>query len=239
MLRRVIYHSMQLSFQRGRLVANPFTKTFQFGPNLDIIPKASFAYEQAAEEDKAYHDHILQAHRNLLRDAVYFLYCHDRVADAARWYEYLGKKYPDRTLLEGKTNSFPRNTTLEEYALGRMQVDIDETMSRDRIENAIEALLVNSYRSIALGEDARAAGYRRQARLVLTTYESKTKGTGDRIRLDPLEETERKVLNYLLDPEEGAPPDWRAALRSRLGLPPEITPPPPGTNAAPQGFSSK
>src|SRR5262245_35869806 len=40
-LRRVIYQSMQLSFQRGRLIANPFLKVFDFGPNLEIIPKVS------------------------------------------------------------------------------------------------------------------------------------------------------------------------------------------------------
>src|SRR5204863_48658 len=51
-LRRVVYQSMQLSFQRGRLVSNPFIKQYEFGPNLDIIPKVSNAYEQAADEDQ-------------------------------------------------------------------------------------------------------------------------------------------------------------------------------------------
>ena len=90
-LRRVIYQSMQMSFHRGRLVANPFAKAFEFGPNLDIIPKVSAAYEQAAEEDENNRDHILRAHRNFLRDAVYFLYVHNRLADAAQWYKYLGQ----------------------------------------------------------------------------------------------------------------------------------------------------
>src|SRR4051812_20576626 len=40
-LRRVVYQSMQTSFQRGRLVANPLAQAFEFGPNLDIIPKVS------------------------------------------------------------------------------------------------------------------------------------------------------------------------------------------------------
>ena len=57
-LRRVIYQSMLLSFQRGRLVTNPFAKAFEFGPNLDIIPKVNFAYEQAAKEDEKNRDHI-------------------------------------------------------------------------------------------------------------------------------------------------------------------------------------
>ena len=86
-LRRVIYQSMQLSFQRGRLVTNPFAKAFEFGPNLDIIPKVNFAYEQAAQEDEKNRDHILRAHRNFLRDAVYFLYEYNRLADAAQWYK--------------------------------------------------------------------------------------------------------------------------------------------------------
>jgi len=46
-LRRVVYQSMQLSFQRGRLVNNVFLKAFDFGPNLEIIPKVSAAYERA------------------------------------------------------------------------------------------------------------------------------------------------------------------------------------------------
>src|ERR1035441_8770951 len=60
-LRRVIYQSMLLSFQRGRLVSNPFVSAFEFGPNLKIIPKVNLAYEQAAEEDAQNRDHILKA----------------------------------------------------------------------------------------------------------------------------------------------------------------------------------
>src|SRR5689334_21093734 len=68
-LRRLVYQSMQLSFQRGRLVMNPFAKAFDLAPNLEVIPKVSAAYEQAADEDEKNHDHILRAHRNFLRDA--------------------------------------------------------------------------------------------------------------------------------------------------------------------------
>ena len=76
---------MQLSFQRGRLVANPFLKSFEFGPNLDIIPKVSAAYEQAAKEDEKNRDHIEKAHRNFLKDAVYFLYVRNRPHLSAPW----------------------------------------------------------------------------------------------------------------------------------------------------------
>ena len=46
-LRRVIYQCMQLSLQRGRLIADSYAQRFDFGPNLEIVDKVSKAYEQA------------------------------------------------------------------------------------------------------------------------------------------------------------------------------------------------
>ncbi len=238
-LRRVIYQSMQLSFQRGRLVYNPFVKAFESGPNLDIIPKVSAAYEQAAEEDKPNHDHILRAHRNFLRDAVYFLYGHNRVSDAAYWYKYLGAHYPNQTLLDGQTNSFPRNVTLGQYAEARVQEDVGDTNSHDRVKSAIEALLTRSYSSLAIGEDERAAGYQLLAQQVRAAYEDKTKVRGEALAMAPLDEIDKDVRNRFLDPEHGAPFEVRAAVRYKLGLPPEILAKPATTNAPPEKVSAK
>src|SRR5215471_7619786 len=114
-LRRVIYQSVQLSFYRG-LIINPFTE-FDFGPNLAIIPHASAAYEQQAEEEPNMHDHILGAHRNFLRDAVYFLYENNRMSDAEYWFKYLCQKYPNRNLIDGLPGSVCGTVTLDEYAV--------------------------------------------------------------------------------------------------------------------------
>jgi hypothetical protein len=237
-LRRVIYQSMQMSFQRGRLVTNPFAQAFEFGPNLDIIPKVSSAYEQAAEEDKENHDHILRAHRNFLRDAVYFLYGNNRVADAAYWFKYIGQKYPNQIMIDGKTNSFPRNITLEEYVVSKIQEDINET-SRDRVRAIIEGLLVNSYNSLVIDEDERSAGFQLLARQVWNAYMSKIpKDRIEAIGLRPLEETDREVRGRLLDVEHGWPPEVRAVLRTKLGLPKEEPPPIAGTNAPPEKITS-
>ncbi len=220
-LRRVIYQSMQTSFQRGRLVSNPFAKRFEFGPNLAIIPKVSAAYEQAAAEDKDNHDHILRAHRNFLRDAIYFLYTHARVADAQKWWNYLAEKYPDRHVIDGQTNSLPANISMKDYVLARVQEDTSETMARDRMKAIIEGLIVNSYTSLALGEDERAAGYKLLARQALETYVSKTKERGEAIELSSFDDIDREVFNRMLDPNEGVPADMRAVLRTLSGLPPE------------------
>jgi hypothetical protein len=238
-LRRVIYQCMQLSFQRGKMVANPYVRTFTFGPNIDIIPKVSAAYEQAANEDKNYHDHILNAHRNFLRDAVYFLYVNNRIQDAAYWFKYLSEHYPDKTILDGDPNSYPRNVTLDEYCVGRVQEDVKDTNSRDRIRAIIEGLLATSYERLSVGQDEEAAGYALLAEKVRTTYESKTKSRPEALLIESLPELKREVLDRLLDPvNEEFPYAMRAALRQKLGMAPEPATPrpaagiPPATSAA-------
>jgi hypothetical protein len=240
--RRVIYQSMLMSFQRGRLVVNPLVQAFDFGPNLEIIPKVSAAYEQAAQEDEKNRDHILKAHRNFLKDAVYFLYMHNRVPAAAQWYKYLGTHYPNQ-ILTSDTNSIPSKVTLDQYCVDRVQEDVDETMSRDRIKAAIEGLLVTAYTSMVIGEDERAAGCRLMAEKVLATYKSKTTAREAALHIDSIEELQREVLGRLLNPEKGMPSEYRDVLRSKLGMGPEETVPapatPPATNSAPEKTSSK
>jgi len=238
-LRRVIYQSMQLSFQRGRLIWDPIVKGFDTGPNLDIIPKVSAAYEQAMEEDAPNRDHIARAHRNFLRDAVYFLYENDRIADALKWYRYLAEKYPDKPVLDGKPDSLPKNTTLDDYCIGRICEDVGET-SRDRVKAAIEGQLAKAYFALVRGEDRRSAGYRALARILRKKYMDAIAGGANvqRVGLPTVEETEKEVRDQLLNPEHGWPPEMRAALRAALRLPPENTPA-PATNAPPASASAK
>src|SRR5258706_3240529 len=218
-LSRVIYQSMELSFQRGRLITNPLVKMFEFGPNIDIIPKVSAAYEQAADEDKANHDHILRAHRNFLRDAIYFLYEHNRIADAAKWYKYIGLKYPDKTMLDGKTNSFPSKLSLDEYVVTRVAEDINET-DKSRITSAIEGYLANSYINLIQYQEERAAGMRGLARKIWEGYISKiSKERVEAIGLQPFEDINGDVRRRLLDPAGETTFEFRALLRTKLGLP--------------------
>ncbi len=234
-LRRVIYQSMLLSFQRGRLVSNPYVHAFEYGPNLDIIPKVNLAYEQAAEEDANNHDHILKAHRNFLRDAVYFLYEYNRVADAARWYKYLSTKYPNKPVLDNKPNSLPATLTLDQYAVARVQGDVSDSGGRDRTQGIVEGLLVNSYRSLALGEDSPAAGFRLLAQQVWNSYQSNMpKERLGAIGLNPFPDIDREVRRRLLDPKEGEPPEVQAVLRTKLGELPGTSVPTSVTNALPE-----
>jgi hypothetical protein len=229
-LRRVIYQSMQMSFHRGRLVINPFAERFEFGPNLDIIPKVSTAYEQAAEEDKNNREHILRAHRNFLRDAIYFLYSNNRVQDAAYWFKYIGTQYPDKTLLDGTTNTYPGQITLDEYVVARVQEDVRET-DKNRVQAIIEGYIVNAYTSLALGEDERSAGHFLMARKIWETYMSQIpEDRRPAIGLPPFDDINQVIRGRMLDPTEGLPFEARAIVREKLGLAAE---PPPAATPAP------
>ncbi len=231
-LRRVIYQSMQLAFHRGRLVPDLVGRRFEFGPNLALIPKVNAAYEQAMEEDEKNREHIKTGHRNFLRDAVYFLFTHAREREAAQWYRYLSDHYPDKIILDGQTNSFPRNLTLAEYCIGRVAGDVGET-DRNRIKQTVEGMLERSFHFLIMDEDEQSLGQRNLAEQVYNRYMDKIKGREMAIGLAPFREIRQEVLGRLLDTEAGLPKPYRDLLRTKLNLPPETAPAPAATNAPP------
>jgi hypothetical protein len=227
MLRRVIYQCMQLSWQRGRLMENTFIEGMDFGPNLEMIPKVNDTYLKmyAEEEDPNQKEGILRGHRNFLRQAVYSLYVYNRIADAAKWFKYLGEKYPDKTIIDGDPNSYPRNVTLDRYVVASVQEDINDT-SHDRMVTVVEGLIMTSYMSLIIDEDERAEGLMHLARQAWQGYMNKI--PADRIAaigLPPFKGMQQTVLDRLLNPANGLPPEAEAVLRTKLNLPKEKTPP--------------
>jgi len=232
-LRRVIYQSLQLSVQRGRLIVNNADKHFDYGPNLEVIPQANAGYEQAIEEDEKMRDNIKTAHRNFLRDAVFFLYTYNRRADALNWYKYLAKEYPDKPVLSGKMDTLPGNTSLDDYALGRIQEEISD-LSRDKGEAVIEGLERWGYESLAEGDDEHYIGLDALCQKLWTSYQNKigvNAATQGRVALKPLPEIKKVVLTRLLNGELS--PASAAMLRTRLNLSADAYTLPKGTNAPP------
>ncbi|MGA2854959.1 MAG: hypothetical protein ABSE90_12615, partial [Verrucomicrobiota bacterium] len=205
-LRRGIYQSEQQAFRHGRMIANPFTRTVELAPNLDLISKANDSYLQmyAGEKDPGQKDDILRAHRNFVRDAVYFLYENNRMAEAARWFKYLGEKYPDQPIIEKQPDSLPKNVTLDEYAIAVVNIDVSET-SQERVTSAVQGLLVHAYEDLAIGQDDRAAGFQLLADKVHASYQSKMGHDQPRASLPPMNDLKRAVLDMLLDPQQGLP----------------------------------
>ena len=229
-LRRVIYQTMLLSFQRGRLEVNNIDKAFDFGPNLDIIPNVNKAYESQMAEAPGDKDKMQSGHRNFLRQAIYSLYVYNRVAEAARWFKYLGEQYPNKPIIDDDNNSFPRNVTLDRYVLANIQVDITET-SRDRVKTAIEGIQRRAYIALTLDHDDQYAGFSLLAQKIWATYDEKIpQDRKPAIGLPPMSDIKREILNQLLNTEDNMPPEARAVLRTKLNLKPE----PRTTNAVPE-----
>jgi hypothetical protein len=243
MLRRGIYQSMLQAFHHGRIITDPFNRTYALAPNLDIIPRVNDAYEDMMKQDPKDKDNIAIGHRNFLADAVYYLYEDNRIAEAAKWYRILGEKYPDKTLLVGDANSYPRNLTLDQYAIGRVQGDINDT-SQDAVMGIVQGLLTSSYYSLAIGQDDRYAGLKLLARKAYDNFQKKASrfsGEKERVGLPPWDTINRAVLDQLLDLQQGLPYAARAVIRTQLGMPTETNsavPFPIPTNAVVSSASS-
>jgi len=238
-LRRVIYQCMQLTWQRGRIVENPFSDEMEFGPNLAMIPKVNDTYLKMYEEeaDQNQRDGILRAHRNFLRQSIYTLYVYNRIPDAAKWFKVLAEKYPDKTIIDGDFNSYPRNVTLDRYVVACVQEDINDT-SKDRAQAIIEGLIMTSYMSLVIDEDDRAAGLMQLARGAWQNYMTKIpQERYSAIGLAPFQDMQQTILRRLLDLANDVPPEAKAILRTKLNLPKEETPPtvPAEQPAATQG----
>jgi hypothetical protein len=234
-LRRIIYQSMQQAFHHGRIIRNPVNQSYELVPNLDLVSKANDAYEKmyAEETQSSMRDGIQKAHRNFLGDAVYMLYEDNRVAEAADWYRYLARKYPDNNLLNGNANSRASQMTFEQYAIARVQEDIGDT-SQERTTAAVEGLLAQAYFALVGGQDDRYAAFKRMAGKIYENYQVQTagfQGANTRIILPDFRDLNRTVLNRLLDTQQGLPFAARAVLRTQLGMPPETNAPPASTGS--------
>ena len=82
------------------------------------------------------------------------------------------KNIPNKTILDDDTNSFPRNLTLDEYAVARVQSELGDT-SQERITAVIQGLMARSYYELAIGQDDRYAGFKLLARKVYQTLSAR------------------------------------------------------------------
>jgi len=232
-LRRVIYQSMQLAAQRGRLIYNPVDKFYEFGPNLTAIPMANEGYEQMQIGDPANLDNIKNAHANFLKQAITDLYTHNREADAARWHKYLGDKYPNRYTRPGQD--------VTEFVMERYKELMD--LGKDKVQSAIEGMFARHFYELAMGEDDRAQGYLKLIQAIAKEYTKRVeRSERDRVDLPPLPVLRQLVLDRIINAPagEGWNPQLRLQLFTALGLPvpkdaPWLKAPEPGTLVAQGG----
>ncbi len=210
-LRRVIYQSMAMSVERGRLIS---IDPIQFGPDLSKVDQALKAFDQMIAEDVEMRDAIKTAHKNFLKTLVYLLYSYNQINKAGAMYALLKQQYP---------GSVPDNVPLDEYALTQIAGKVRE-MPSDKFRFILEGMIVQHYHSLVIGEDDRAAGLLLMAKRLWAIFAAERKR--DAINMPPFEDMMKGALDQLLDPQKGLPPEVAARLRARLNLPA----PAPSTN---------
>jgi hypothetical protein len=214
-LRRVIYQSMQLACLRGRLVrvsAGEADRVVDFAPNLQLIPKVNKAYEQEMKEDEKNADHIGIAHRNFLLDAIYFLHINGEKAAAKQWFDYLAKMYPDKPMLEGVTNSTPRDLNVDDFAIARVQQEVG-TLSHDKTRVVLEGLVTRALFCYATGQEREAQGLEGMAQNIYDRYQQKI-GKQERLQMPSMLEIRQDMIKRLLSSDPPPAPELAARLQS-------------------------
>ncbi len=209
-LRRVIWQSLILSFKRGKLVENFADRRLEYAPNLELVTRVDehFKRVREEEEDPDYYSTIDRANLNFLKDAVYLLYTHNRLTDAAHWYGVLQERFPDDK--DGKLS-------LDQFAVERTEAQIDRAHSNE-IRVVIEGLLENHFYNLALGEEDRALGLNNLAQKIWNHFNTRIRGQNERIGLLPFPEMRQLILERVLNGETQVSAALIAQLRSRLGI---------------------
>ena len=204
-LRRVIYQSMQMAVLRGRIIS---LDPIWVGPDLSKIDRANAAYEQMIEDDAEMRHAIQTAHRNFLKDAIYLLYTHNRLAQAGQWFKRIREKYPD---------AIPANQTLDEWTLQKVMGTVSDG-THDRTQAILEGIIAKRFIALAVDDDEQAEGYDRMARQIWRSYDDRIKMRKEPLKFPPLPEMEKEVLQNFISPESRFNPELKARLQTKLGI---------------------
>lgn len=219
-LRRVIFQCLHMNVMRGRIVAEGPDGSYVFGPDLSKIGMAHDGYTRMRAEEIDKPVVVEGSHKSFLREVVYILYTHNRLAEADRWMKILKEKYPD---------AMEPQWTVEQYALARMTSSIAD-LNHNRTKAVIEGLVSQSLENLALDNDDRAEGLLHMARRIWQYYTSNITKRPDALKLEPIEQIYARMRDAMVDPVNGIRPEYAVRIRTKLNLP---APALPGTNAAP------
>jgi hypothetical protein len=207
-LRTAIYQSMNLSFQRGRLVLSSNMPP-RLLPNLEIIPKVDLAFqEQLTNSPPHLTNGISRAYRNFLRDVPYQYFIINRTRDGEEWLRYLRQKFPEAA---------PSDVTLAEYAVARAEMQTAD-QRQAYITGLMQAFVVNSFRAAIDGQSEDAQEYLRRAQELYAAYTKRTAGN-QRTAIPTVAEIYNFVAEQMLAPDSGLGPEETARLRTLLGRP--------------------
>jgi hypothetical protein len=211
-LRRIIWQSMNLAFERGRLIENQADQKLDYAPNLDLAPytHAMFLKVRKDEEDPNYYSTIDRAHKEFLQNASYYFFLHHRLQESAQWFRELKLRYPD---------SLPQGISLEEFALNRFEANLVKAdMNEARV--IINGLIRQFLYFLAIGDEDQAMGYRNMSELAWKNYQQRVQRSSERLALPPYGELLKNMLERINQGEEGFSQAMIGALNTRVEVVP-------------------
>lgn len=208
-LRTLLYQPLKLAFDRGRVVANRAGQPPLLAPNLDLVPRVNASYEQMMVEDPDKKDRYRTAQRNFLREAVFFLYTHHRLAEATQWYNYLRSKFPEDDLARECGDA-------ETMALKYVTAGVKE-LDRNQAIVLISGFVRTGCIYLAMDYDDNGQGTLVLARKLYASYQSRVApDAAARIGLPEYKDIQDDILRALFDPQKGLAPELQAVLRTKL-----------------------
>jgi hypothetical protein len=214
-LRRVVYQSMNLAFQRGRLVLSTNAPP-RLLPNLAIVEKANQAFVDQINDDVEKRDAIKRAHKNFLREVPYQFFIVNRVREGEKWLRYAREQYPDIS---------PANESLAEFAISRATENTTD-QSQVKATALIQAFVAQFYFALLDDRIDEANEYMLRANELWNAYEKKTRNRQQPLSIPTIAEIKKLVRDDMLDPQRGLTKEARDRLRTILQMPTETTPPP-------------
>tara|TARA_Y100000589_G_scaffold300447_1_gene310600 strand:- start:1771 stop:3216 length:1446 start_codon:yes stop_codon:yes gene_type:complete len=214
-LRRIIWQSMAMAFERGRIVEHEEeakSATLEFAPNLDLAPytHAMFKKIRKEEENPNYYSTIDRAHNEFLQNATYYFYLHHQIETSKLWFEELNKRFPD---------ALPTELTLEEFALNRFEKNLIKA-DMNQAGLIIEGMIRKFLFYLAINEEDRALGYSNLSQLAWKRHQQRVEKAkaADRLALPEYDELLSDLLNRILKGEEGFTDSMIAVLKTRISF---------------------
>ncbi len=213
-LRRVIFQSLQLAFQRGNIIENTADQRLDYTPNLQIANKVdeTMIKMKAMEVERPWI--IDNARYYFMQEAVYFYYLYMRHEEARVWYKKLLETFPD---------NIDPSLSLEKFVVNHVTKKAEKG-TNSKVRAVVDGMLTTSYYRLAMGETDGSVGHALLAAKVHKRYNDEIRATKSehRLLLPSFEELKKKALERVLSNKPGAfSKEMQLRLRTILQLPPD------------------
>ena len=179
---RMIFQSLNLAFQKGRLLYLKDLSTLEMTPNIQVVDALNKQYEAAWD---TYGENLIHApYGNFLVNAIVLLYQFGEKKKAEEFMK-LGKARP----IFGTRFNKP----LVEFVEKELAEDM-QAASYSQAQNTVQSFLMNAYYQEALGEGAVAASYAEMAKLMYDKYQKFVEGSEKRRALPPFKQMAKTSL---------------------------------------------